>query len=350
MSSQGPSGGPAPFPKIELHVHFEATVRPETLLRIARKNHYRLPADTVEGLAELFRFRDFMQFIDTWIAVTPALQTADDFRQIVVEYAAEASALGAVYIEGIFSPAEPVLRGVRWRQVFEGYCDGRDEARERYGIEVNFTPDITRSFSRGVADKVVKWCLKYRDRGVVGVGLGGPEELFPPEPFTKAFARARSGGLGSVPHAGESGGPALIRATIDSLQPDRIRHGIRAVDDAGLLVELVERGIVLDVTPVSNLRTRVVPSLDDHPLPRLVAAGVPCSISTDDPALFQTDLDLDYAVAARLCATPEYAFRSALAGALCGEATRTRLARLAGETDWSAAVPRAAAAVESLEG
>jgi len=325
-------------------------VRPATLLRIARKNGYRLPADSVEGLEELFRFRDFMQFINTWIAVTPALQTADDFRQIVVDYAAEASCLGAVYVEGIFSPAEPVLRGVRWRDVFEGYCDGRDEARERHGIEINFTPDITRSFSRGVADKVVKWCLKYRDRGVVGVGLGGPEELFPPEPFTKAYARARSGGLGSVPHAGESGGPALIRATIDSLQPDRIRHGIRAVDDAALLDELIQRGIVLDVTPVSNLRTRVVPSLDEHPLPRLVAAGVPCSISTDDPALFQTDLDLDYAVAARLGVTPEYAFRSALAGVLCGEATRTRLARLADETDWSKAAPRGPAAVESLEG
>ncbi|HMK91921.1 MAG TPA: adenosine deaminase, partial [Thermoleophilia bacterium] len=176
-SPQGPPDGPAPFPKIELHVHFEATVRPATLLRIARKNGYRLPADSVEGLEELFRFRDFMQFINTWIAVTPALQTADDFRQVVVDYAAEASALGAVYIEAIFSPAEPVLRGVRWRQVFEGYCDGRDEARERYGIEMNFTPDITRSFSSRVADKAVKWCLKYRDRGVVGVGLGGPEEL-----------------------------------------------------------------------------------------------------------------------------------------------------------------------------
>ena len=342
------SDEPGTFPKIELHVHLEATVRPAALLRIARKNHYRLPADTIEGLAEVFRFRDFNQFLLTWIAVTPALQTADDFRQVVVDYAAEATALGAVYIEAIFSPAEPALRGVRWQQVFEGYCDGRDEARERFGIEVNFTPDITRSFPLRMARKAVKWCLKYRDRGVVGVGLGGPEELFPPAPFARAFATARAGGLGSVPHAGESGGPDLIRSTIDSLAPDRIRHGIRAVDDPTLVSELIERGIVLDVTPVSNLRTRVVPALEEHPLRGLAAAGVPCSISTDDPALFQTDLDLDYAAAAHLGLAPEQAFRAGARGALCGTATRERLQAVADAFDWSTARPAMEGLVDTL--
>ena len=114
-----------------------------------------------------------------WIAVTPALQTADDFRRVVVDYASEAAARGAVYIEAIFSPAEPAVRGVAWEQVFEGYCDGAQEARERLGIEVNLTPDITRTFSLSLAEETVRWCGRYRERGVVAVGLGGLEN--PPE-------------------------------------------------------------------------------------------------------------------------------------------------------------------------
>src|SRR3712207_767382 len=161
------------YPKIELHVHLEGTVRPATLLEIARRNDYALPADTVEGVAALYEFRDFAHFIEVWILTTNALQTADDFRRIVVEYAAEAAAHGAVYIEGIFSPAERAIRGVPWDAIFSGYCDGAEEARELHGIEVRLTPDITRGFSLEDAERVVRYAAAYRDRGVVAVGLGG---------------------------------------------------------------------------------------------------------------------------------------------------------------------------------
>ena len=337
--------GPA-FPKIELHVHLEATVRPATLLAVAHRNRYRLPADSVEGLAELCRFRDFPHFLSVWMATTPALQTAADFRQVVVDYAAEAARLGAVYIEGIFSPAEPASRGVAWEEVFEGFCDGAQEARERTGVEINLTPDLTRAFSPQVAEETVAWCARYRDRGVVAVGLGGPETS--PLPFATAFGLARSLGLGSVPHAGEAAGPDSIRGALHALHADRIRHGIRAVEDPALVVELAERGIVLDVTPVSNLRTRVVASLDEHPLRALTAAGVRCSISTDDPALFATDLTLDYAMAAYLGAAPRWVFENGVAGALCDGATRSRLRRIGEEFDWSAVGPPPADLIESL--
>ena len=334
------------FPKIELHVHLEGTVRPATLLAIARRNGYSLPADSVEGLADLCRFRDFPHFLEVWMATTPALQTAADYRQVVVEYAAEAASLGAVYLEGIFSPAEPARRGVAWEEVFEGFCDGALEARERCGVEILFTPDITRAFSPQVAEETVSWCARYRERGVVAVGLGGPEN--PPEPFAPAFALARSLGLGSVPHAGEAAGPASIRGALDALHADRIRHGIRAVEDPALVAELAARGIVLDVTPVSNLRTRVVAALDDHPLRTLAAAGVRCSISTDDPALMATDLDLDYAMAAYLGAAPRWAFDNGVAGALCDEPTRARLRRIGEEFDWTTVDAAPAELVASL--
>ena len=314
-----------PYPKIELHVHLEGTVRPATLLEIARRNDYPLPADSIEGLQELYRFRDFRHFIEVWILTTNALQTADDFRRIVVDYAAEAAAHGAVYLEGIFSPAERVRRGCDWQAIFDGVCDGADEARELHGVEVRLTPDIPRGFTQEEARATVEWAARYRDRGVVGVGLGGLEAEFPPEPYEDVFRLAKSLGLGSVPHAGEVAGAASVRGALEALQADRLRHGIRAEEDPGLVRELAGRGIVLDVCPLSNLRTGAVRSLAEHPLPRLAAAGVRCSISTDDPAMFDTDLTRDYEAATSFGLDPRSFYEAGVEGALCDEATKARL-------------------------
>jgi aminodeoxyfutalosine deaminase len=321
------------YPKIELHVHLEGTVRPRTLLEIARRNDYPLPADTEEGLQQLYDFRDFAHFIEVWILTTNALRTAADFGQVVVDYAAEAASHGAVYLEGIFSPGERVRRGVAWEEIFEGYCDGAQAARELHAVEVRLTPDIVRGFPLEEAEELVRRAAAYRDRGVVGVGLGGLEAEFPPEPYEPAFALARELGLASVPHAGEVAGPPSVRSALEELQADRIRHGIRAVEDPGLVRELVDRRVVLDVCPISNLRTRVVDSLEEHPLPQLVAAGARCSISTDDPAMFGTDLGLDYAAAERLGLDPRDAYEAGLEGALCDAETKTHL-RAIGDAHW----------------
>jgi aminodeoxyfutalosine deaminase len=324
-----------PDPKIELHVHLEGTVRPAALLEIARRNAVGLPADDVDDLSRLYEFRDFEHFIELWILTTTAIRTEVDFRQIVVDYAREASAHGAVYVEGIFTPAERVLGGASWDEVMSGFCDGAAQAEEETGVVVRLTPDIPRGFPVEVGIETAQYAVKYRDRGVVGLGLGGLEAQHPPEPYAAAFELARDGGIGSVPHAGEVAGPASIRGALDALGADRIRHGIRAVEDPGLLSELADRGIVCDVCPVSNLRTVAVPSLPDHPLPRMVAAGVPCSISTDDPAMFDTDLTRDYEAAAALGVGAAAAYEAGLAGMLCDEATRIRIASLAAGIEWS---------------
>ena len=322
-------------PKIELHVHLEATVQPATLLEIARRNGESLPAGTEEELRELFRFRDFDHFIEVWILTTNVLRHEADFRQVVVDYAAEAARHGAVYLEAIFSPIERTWRGVDWDEIFSGYCDGAQEARELHGLEVRLTPDITRSAPLEDALTLVRYAGKYRDRGVVGVGLGGEEALYPPAPFAPAFQAAREAGLGAVPHAGEVAGPESIREALDALEADRIRHGIRAVDDPGLVRELAERRIVLDVTPVSNVRTGAVASLEEHPLPQLVAAGIPCSLSTDDPVMFDTDLTREYELGVALGIPARSFFEAGVEGALCDEQTRTRLAAIDAEYDWS---------------
>ena len=322
------------YPKIELHVHFEGTVRPETLLLAARRNGVVLPADTVEGIRDLYRFTDFEHFIATWLLVTAALQTADDFRQVVVDYADEASRHGAVYIEGIFSPAQNVRRGVRWQDVFEGYCDGIQAAREQTGVEVRLTPDMTRGATPDEIAETVRWCVAYRERGIVGLGLGGYEAEYPPELYEDAFRRALDEGLGSVPHAGEVVGPESVWGAIEHLGATRLRHGFRAIEDPALVSELAARRTVLDVCPISNVRIGLVPSLEEHPLPQLVAAGVPCTLSTDDPAMFDTDLTLEYEAAASLGLGPRGFFEVAVKGALCDEETRARLRRTGDEFEW----------------
>ena len=332
MSTTAPA--PVPYPKIELHVHLEGTVRAPTLLEIARRNDFALPGNTPEELADLYRFTDFKHFIEVWILTTNALRTAEDFRQIVVDYAAEAASFGCVYMEGIFSPAERVQRGIPWEELFEGYCDGAQAARELHGVEVRLTPDIYRGCPEELAIALVERAADYRDRGVVGIGLGGLEAQYPPELYERPFAVARGLGLASVPHAGEVAGPESVRGALETLGAHRLRHGIRAVDDPGLVRELADRGTVLDVCPLSNVRTGAVASLADHPLPTLLRAGVRCSISTDDPAMFDTDLGREYETAEGLGVHPRLAYEAGVAGALCDERTRERLHTIGRTFDW----------------
>src|SRR5207244_5475622 len=194
--------------------------------------------------------------------------------------------------------------------------------------------DIPRGFPVDAGLETARYAVRYRDRGVVGLGLGGRESGYPPEPFAPAFRIAKDGGLGSVPHAGETEGVASIRGALDALGADRLRHGIRAVDDPALLDELSSRGIVCDVCPISNLRTRAIAALEHPPLPGMLEAGVLCSISTDDPAMFDTDLSRDYDTAARLGLSGREAFRAALAGALCDETTLVALEAIAADFAW----------------
>ena len=315
-----------PYPKIELHVHLEATIQPETLLAIAKRNGEALPATTVEALRELYRFRDFDHFIEVWILTTNCLRHEADFRQVVVDYAAEAKRHGAVYLEAIFSPIERTWRGVVLGRDLHGLLrrrpGGARAARRRGPPDPRHHPQ---RLARGRVDARRATRPATATAGSSPSASGARRRAIPPEPFAPAFEAAREHGLGSVPHAGEVVGPVSIRGALDTLEPDRIRHGIRAVEDPALVRELAESGIVLDVTPISNVRTGAVASLEDHPLPRLVGAGVRCSVSTDDPVMFDTDLTREYEAVEALGLDPRALYETAVAGALCDDETRSRL-------------------------
>jgi aminodeoxyfutalosine deaminase len=325
----------AMYPKIELHVHLEGTVQPRTLLELARRNDVTLPGETAEELQKLFTFTDLAHFIDVWFLVTTALQTADDFRRITVDYAEEAARHGAVYIEGIFAPTVPARKGVPLDVMFEGYCDGVQQAREQLGVEVRLTPDLNRTSPPEEAARIVQHAIDRRERGFVGVGLGGVEDQAPPEQFADAFRLAREGGLGSVPHAGEVLGPPSIWGALEALHADRIRHGIRAVEDPALVRELIDRGTVLDVCPTANVCVGAVPSYDQHPLPEMVSAGLRCSLSTDDPAMFGIDLSSEYGEALARGLSAQEFYEVGIEGALCDDPTRAALRAIGDDFDWA---------------
>ncbi len=323
------------YPKIELHVHLEGAVSPQALIAAAARNGWELPVDSPEALAEFMRFRDFDHFMKAWFATTPALSTEQDYRELVVDYARRAAAQGAVYVEAIFSPTDKIAQGVSLDTCFEGFCDGVAQAREEVGIELRLTPDITRGLcDLDTAKRTAEYAVRYRDRGIVGLGLGGPEDGNPPEPYAEAFAIARDGGIASVPHAGETAGPESIRGALEALGADRIRHGVRAVDDPELLAELAERQVVCDVCVLSNVRLGVAPSVEQHPLPAMLAAGVPCTVNTDDPTFFSCDLDSEHAAARSLGADPRTAFEAGIAGALCNQDIKARLRTVLAEHRW----------------
>jgi aminodeoxyfutalosine deaminase len=322
-----------PYPKIELHVHLEGAVRPATLFELARRNGVALPVDTLEELERFYDFRDFDHFIDVWNLTTHVVDRADDFRQVVVDYAREAAGFGAVYLEGIFSPGQYLVRGIDGRELFEGFTDGIQDAYEQTGVIVRLTPDIDRNRDPELSVPIVEESIRFRDRGIVGIGLGGRERAAPTSDFVELFARARDGGLAAVPHAGEDDGARSVREAVDLLGAARIRHGFRSIDDLGLVAELRERSIVLDVCPTSNLRTRVVPSLDAHPLPALLAHGLGVTVNTDDPAMFGTDLGAEHAFALSVGADPRQLFDAGVLGQVAGAEMGGRLAAI-GDAYW----------------
>jgi aminodeoxyfutalosine deaminase len=328
---------PLPYPKIELHVHLEGALRPAGLMDMARRNGSPLAGLNLREVEQLYEFPDFPGFIGAWLRATDVIRTSADMRQLVVDYGAEAASHGAVYVEAIFSPAETVRRKAGWDDLFAAATDGLAEVEDRFGLIMRLTPDIPRGFEREEVEQTVVVSGRYRDRGVVGIGLGGLEAEYPPEPYAWAFAIARDMGLGSVPHAGEVSGPASIRGALNALGADRIRHGIRAVEDPELVAELAERGIVLDVCPTSNVFTGAVASMSQHPLAALAAAGVRVTVNTDDPAFFHTDLSREHEIARAMGLAPQTLFKSGVAGALCDDSTRERLRLIAEAFDWEQA-------------
>ncbi len=288
----------ADMPKVELHLHLEGAIRPATLLALARRNHVELPIADEAARQSLFTYQTFQDFLALFMALVRVLHRGDDFEQIAFELGEDLAVQHVRYAEVMVSAAQYQLRGLDLHEVVQGTLAGFGRAYQAFGTRMNLVLDYGRQCGPEAAWHVPHVAKHYVGAGLVGWSIGGNEHDFPPEQFAEVFNAARQAGLHTMAHAGEVSGPQSVWGAIESLQVERIGHGIRAADDPALLTMLRERGITLDVCPTSNLCTGAVAHLSQHPLRRLYDVGVPITLNTDDPRLFNTTLANEYHIAA----------------------------------------------------
>jgi adenosine deaminase len=287
------------MPKVELHLHLEGAIRPGTLLALAERNGVEIPARDEGGVAQLFNYRSFHEFLTVFMTLARALVHRRDFEQAAYELGEQLAAQHVRYAEVMISPVQYLRRELDLDEVVQGAAAGLARAREDFGVRAILAFDFGRQFGVDLAWRVLEIAVRNIPHGVVAWSIGGDELNHPPEPFAEVYAAARRAGLRLMAHAGEVAGPESVRGAMDALGAERIGHGIRSVQDPALLAELRERRVMLDVSPTSNLRTGAVASLEEHPLRRLYEEGIRISINTDDPVFFGTSMCDELRLAAR---------------------------------------------------
>ena len=287
------------MPKVELHVHLEGSIRPETLLELAERNEVELPGRSVDDLREWYVFRNFDHFVEVYLAAASCIRTPADVERITSDFLEGQAAQNVLHSEVTYTAStQRMLSGIPLDDQLEAINRARATAQRDKGVTMSLTIDYPRHLDPDEFVGVAHWAVKNMSRGVSALGLGGPEVGYPPELFERAFAVAREAGLPSVPHAGETEGPESIRGALRALDAVRIGHGVRCLEDADLVAELRERQIPLEVCPTSNVCLGVAPSFPEHPLPRLLDAGLYVTLNSDDPPMFGTTLTDEYLRAA----------------------------------------------------
>jgi aminodeoxyfutalosine deaminase len=317
------------LPKAELHVHLQGAASVPTVLELARRHpDAGVPTDEA-ALRAFYTFTDFAHFIDVYISVNRLVRTADDVRALVTGLGRDLAAVNVRYAEVTVTPDSHLLMGIAPDAVADALTRGRADVLAEHGVELAWIFDIPGELGLESGLRTIDWVERHRPDHSVGFGLGGPERGVDRRQFVEVFARARDLGLASVPHAGETTGPQTVRHAVQSLGAVRIGHGISAATDPELMALLAERDVVLEVSPTSNLRTRAVARIEEHPFGVLRAAGVRVTLNTDDPGMFDTDLNREYLTAHHVfgldaAALAELA-REAVRASFAGGATRARL-------------------------
>ena len=282
------------MPKVELHVHLEGSIKPETLLILAERNNVSLPVYSLDEIRDWYHFSDFDHFLEVYFAICSCIRTPDDFYFITSEFLRGQAEQNIKYSEVIFTPFTH-LEHIAFDEQLAAINHAREAAEASLGVRIGLVPDISRHM-RPVEEsyQIAEWAAGNMHNGIIALGLGGPEVGNPPEVFREVFERIEPAGLPSLPHAGETEGPQGIWGAINDLSAVRIGHGVRCLENPELVRYLRKTQIPLDVCPTSNVCLGVVPSLAEHPLPKLVDEGLMITINSDDPPMFGTTLTDEY--------------------------------------------------------
>ncbi len=282
------------MPKVELHVHLQGATQPETWLELSQRNNIPLPAKTIEEMHDWFVFTDFPHFIQIYMKVSATVRSADDVEFIAREFLRGQAAQNIQYTEITYTPhIHYTLAGIDGKDQLDALLQARDWAKKTHDVDCGYILDISRNVTAEEGLWTADLAISGMNRGVVALGLGGPEVGHPPEKHAISFQKAHAAGLACILHAGETEGPASIWGAIEQ-GTVRIGHGVRAIEDAKLMTHLRETQIPLEVSPTSNICLGVFPSMKEHPLPRLIAEGLYVTLNSDDPPMFNTTLTNEF--------------------------------------------------------
>lgn len=275
----------AGLPKAELHLHIEGSLEPELMFELARRNDVAIPYASVEAVRAAYDFSNLQDFLDIYYAGAAVLLHRQDFEDLAFAYFQRAAADNVRHAEIFFDPQTHTDRGVAMAAVVEGLLDGMRRAESELGVTSKLILCFLRHLDEDAAFATLKAAEPWLDR-IAGVGLDSSEVGHPPSKFQRVFEVAGTLGLKRVAHAGEEGPPAYVAEALDLLHIDRLDHGNRSLEDAGLVARLKASQMTLTVCPLSNLKLCVVKDLKDHPVPEMLRQGLHVTLNSDDPAYF----------------------------------------------------------------
>ncbi|MBN1649730.1 MAG: adenosine deaminase [Bacteroidales bacterium] len=281
------------MPKIELHVHLEGATQAQVFYNLAQKNKLDFGVKSLEEWQSFFAFKNFGHFLKVYTLAITALKKPEDYTYIITEFYRQQAEQNIVYSEAFIS-ASFIIQKFETPTILDAIEKGIQEGSEKYGVKINFIPDISRELV-DTQMAVVDFVIEGYKRGLfIGLGIGGPERGFPPELFIKAFEKGKKAGLHLVAHAGETEGPKSIWGALNALGAERIGHGVRSLEDAKLIDFLTTKQIPLEISPSSNYALGIVKSGEMHPIRKLLDLGLNCTINSDDPAMFSSSLSQEY--------------------------------------------------------
>ncbi|WP_298864525.1 adenosine deaminase [uncultured Gimesia sp.] len=275
----------ARLPKAELHLHIEGTLEPELALRLAEKNQIDFPYQTVEQMQAAFDFTDLQSFLDLYYASISVVRTEEDFHDLTLAYLKKAASQNVRHTEIFFDPQSHTDRDIPFETVLNGITSALKQGQTELGISSQLILSFLRHLSAESAMEILQQALPFREQ-IIGVGLDSSELGHPPSKFANVFAEARRHGFRVVCHAGEEGPPEYITEALDLLHAERIDHGVRCMEDAALIARLAKEQIPLTVCPLSNVRLCVFKTMSEHPLKRMLDAGLLVTVNSDDPPYF----------------------------------------------------------------
>jgi adenosine deaminase len=280
------------MPKIELHIHLEGAIPVNSLWELVVKYGGNKSISGPQQLNERFRYKDFPHFIDTWRWKNQFLREYEDFTFIAREVAKDLISQNIRYVEMFYTPSDHFYKNIELQKLTEAINEGISYYSDE--IDIFLIADLCRDTGPVAGMSVVQGLIEMKDSRVIGIGIGGSEHKYPPEPYRDVYEKARLYGFGTTAHAGEASGAESIWGAVKELRVDRIGHGTRAFEDTSLISYLKEEETPLEMCPISNVRTGVVSSIENHPVRDYFDWGLNVFVNTDDPKMFNNSMDDEY--------------------------------------------------------